>query len=402
MGSRSLLISGFLKLADGTQTRSGIITASMTHSPPETFDGVGATEQSDIYSLVSTLYELMAGRPPFEKADTESLPALVLRIMTEEPRDLVDFGPPKVVSELVKRGLEKSPDARFSSALELIEQIHATLSESKAPASDPDATRRGSGGLGASGALQVTPTDDTYVTGTVSKPRATFFPEEEPAAPKGPSRWARLRSLRPRWGGPVVVTLLMVGLLTWGVVAGDVIADASTSMERVQLKGSHPKAGSDVLAAAGAPFVPERHVTRERFKKLSARRGNNVVAGRLHSSEAVCSSRRRVNLSRLKGGHWSSFRRAQTDEKGLFTFKLSGSHGRFIVSSRPSIVEVSSLEATKCGAIKSQRVIVHAPAPVAPTSGASYSPPSTTPTTPGTTGPSSDGSLDDYLDDALD
>ena len=52
---------GIARLQGGHETQSGVITASISHAPPEILDGHAPSEQSDVYSLGSTLFEALTG-----------------------------------------------------------------------------------------------------------------------------------------------------------------------------------------------------------------------------------------------------------------------------------------------------------------------------------------------------
>ena len=69
---------GRIKLADfgiaavtgSTLTATGMVTATIAHAAPEVLTGQRATFQADVYSLGSTLYELLAGAPAFVRTPT--------------------------------------------------------------------------------------------------------------------------------------------------------------------------------------------------------------------------------------------------------------------------------------------------------------------------------------------
>src|SRR6185503_17460426 len=69
---------------DSHLTSSGDVLGTPAYLAPEVVAGGSreATTSSDVYSLGAVLYELLAGRPPFE---AESVPALLRQIAEEEP-----------------------------------------------------------------------------------------------------------------------------------------------------------------------------------------------------------------------------------------------------------------------------------------------------------------------------
>jgi hypothetical protein len=84
---------------------------SPVHAAPEAIDG-RATSKSDVYSLASTLFELLAGSPPFLHAGDTSLLAMLARVATEPPPDLTALGVPEPIATAVAGGLAKDPADR--------------------------------------------------------------------------------------------------------------------------------------------------------------------------------------------------------------------------------------------------------------------------------------------------
>ncbi|HSV47511.1 MAG TPA: AAA family ATPase, partial [Ramlibacter sp.] len=77
--------------------------------------GRGVDHRADLYALGATLYELAAGRPPFEAADPLQLIHDLLARQPEPPAALRP-GLPKMLSDIILRLLEKEPDRRYQSA----------------------------------------------------------------------------------------------------------------------------------------------------------------------------------------------------------------------------------------------------------------------------------------------
>lgn len=94
---------------------------------PEVAAGQPGDPSVDVYALGSTLYTVMAGRPPFP-ADT--WPELARMIREDAPPDIRELVPhaPRAVSELIVQSMSKNPKAR-PSALDFTSVLRGELSE---------------------------------------------------------------------------------------------------------------------------------------------------------------------------------------------------------------------------------------------------------------------------------
>lgn len=104
--------------ADGDVTTTGSILGTVTYLSPEQLRGEEPDQRSDIYSLGVTLYELLAGRAPFEE---ETQMAIAMKHLREEPPPLrsVRGGIPRALDGVVSKAMAKDPDQRFQSAQDM-------------------------------------------------------------------------------------------------------------------------------------------------------------------------------------------------------------------------------------------------------------------------------------------
>jgi len=116
---------GIAKVADATVTRAGSVSASVAHAPPEILNGDPASEASDVYSLGSTLYTLLAGGPAFVRDTDETMVPVYARIATEPVPDLRAREVPDQVSAVVEEAMAKTVDQRIPSAAELRDRLVA-------------------------------------------------------------------------------------------------------------------------------------------------------------------------------------------------------------------------------------------------------------------------------------
>jgi serine/threonine protein kinase len=122
-GDAELTDFGIARIAGGHETRSALVTASFAHAPPEVIDGQKPAVAGDVYSLGSTMYELIAGSPAFESPEDESLVPMLRRVLSDPPPDLRERGVPDEVAAVIEKAMAKKPEDRQISAVELGKEL---------------------------------------------------------------------------------------------------------------------------------------------------------------------------------------------------------------------------------------------------------------------------------------
>jgi len=106
----------------GDMTTPGAIMGTVAYMSPEQAQGLPADERSDLFSLGIVLYEMAAGRHPFPG---DSAAATLSAILRDTPPPLSRFAPaaPPALDRILRRCLEKDPEARIPTAAALREEF---------------------------------------------------------------------------------------------------------------------------------------------------------------------------------------------------------------------------------------------------------------------------------------
>jgi serine/threonine-protein kinase len=105
---------GIARLTDAGRTRTGIVLGTPSYMSPEQLQGRPVTGRSDLYSLATTLFQLLSGQLPFR---ADSMPALMLKIAQEPPPRIRALRPdlPAGLDEFFAKALAKDPADRYES-----------------------------------------------------------------------------------------------------------------------------------------------------------------------------------------------------------------------------------------------------------------------------------------------
>lgn len=105
-------------------TESGTVMGTAAFMSPEQARGNAKSldRRSDVYSLGATLFDLVAGRPPFV---ADSMADTLLKVMLEEPPTLRQLAPeaPDTLDVIVGKCLNKEANQRYASAGALAEDL---------------------------------------------------------------------------------------------------------------------------------------------------------------------------------------------------------------------------------------------------------------------------------------
>jgi serine/threonine protein kinase len=216
MSSTKLADFGIAKAAEQTRiTQVGAVLGTAAYLSPEQARGDEAGPASDIYSLGVCTYQFLTGRLPHEYT---SLTELALKQQQEPVTPITEYRPevPAELDQAVRLCLERDPERRYSSALELAQALEAGI-QGEATA----ATQR----------MAMTDVEGTRVmdatASTRALPRTAYAPPVRQPTPAPPARApavrprrderaARRAASRRRWG---VFLALLAALAAIAVVA---------------------------------------------------------------------------------------------------------------------------------------------------------------------------------------
>ncbi len=112
---------------DAELTQPGTMLGSPYYVSPEQARGERANARSDIYSTGAMLYEMVAGRPPFEAGEGGTAYTIIVAHLHQAPRSPVELNPqvPEELARIILKALAKSPAERFSTADEFLAALAA-------------------------------------------------------------------------------------------------------------------------------------------------------------------------------------------------------------------------------------------------------------------------------------
>lgn len=114
---------GLVRIAHAaTQTASGMVSGTPAYMSPEQASGEKTDHRTDIYSLGVVLYEMLAGRVPFEADSTMSV--LYMQIHNAPP-PIPGISPD--VQAIMNRALKKNPDERYQTSSEMAVDFYLAI-----------------------------------------------------------------------------------------------------------------------------------------------------------------------------------------------------------------------------------------------------------------------------------
>jgi eukaryotic-like serine/threonine-protein kinase len=239
---------GIARAGASEMTETGSIMGTAQYLSPEQAQGHAVTATSDIYSIGVMLYEMLAGRLPFEG---DSAVAVALKHLSEPPAPISQWRPDAhpALEAVVMAALAKDPAQRWQSAEDLAAGLEAARTQI-------EAGPNGGQGTAAFAAIPVPATEETAPTQLAAAPAPVVAPVEEP----------RRERKRPWWWWAIGVLLLaLVGVLLYLILSG-VLATEKRDVPRVT--GKQLVEARAIMERAGFEVQTERVQSRQPFDQV--------------------------------------------------------------------------------------------------------------------------------------
>jgi len=239
---------GIARAGASEMTETGSIMGTAQYLSPEQAQGHAVTATSDIYSIGVMLYEMLAGRLPF---DGDSAVAIALKHLSEAPAPISQWRPDvhPALEAVVMAALAKDPAQRWQSA----EDLAAGLESAR--------TQIESGANGGQDTADFAPipmpvADETAATQLAPSTAAPVV------APVGPEPE---RERRWPWYAIGALALALVGVLLYLVLSG-VLATEKSEVPRVT--GKQLVQARQIMERAGFEVQTERVQSSQPFDQV--------------------------------------------------------------------------------------------------------------------------------------
>jgi len=237
---------GIARAGASEMTETGSIMGTAQYLSPEQAQGHAVTATSDIYSIGVMLYEMLAGRLPFEG---DSAVAVALKHLSEPPAPISQWRPDvhPALEAVVMAALAKDPAQRWQSAEDLAAGLEAARTQI---AAGPN----GGQDTAAFAAIPMPVPDETGPTNLA--PPSVVAPVAEPQE-KRERRWP--------WYAIGALALALVGVLLYLILSG-LLATEKREVPRVT--GKQLVEARALMERAGFEVQTERVQSRQPFDQV--------------------------------------------------------------------------------------------------------------------------------------
>lgn len=240
-------------------TQTGVIFGTPEYMSPEQARGQTLDLRVDVYAAGVMLYEMLAGCAPF---GGDSFMAVLTKHMFEQPPPMAEAAPdvatPPAVEAVVMKAMAKDRDQRYSTMLEMLEDLRAVAGErpdparaSTVPEADASAGARAGAIPAGTSTRSLRPVAGAARTGRSFLPRAAMgMLAVALAAAAATGAYLAVRDV-PQDEAPAAAARTADAGTSLRVVR--IIRDATTAPD---LPAAAPDAGAEAVAAADAGDEP--------------------------------------------------------------------------------------------------------------------------------------------------
>lgn len=232
-GTVKIMDFGIAVASDTARTMPDAVLGSPRYMAPEQILNAPVDARTDVFALGVVLYEMLAGKDPFEGS---TIPAVMHKVLHVTPTPPTSFNPdvPTALDAIVMRALAKDPQERFQRAKDLGRALGALRRELKStPARRPS--------LAAANDTAHTPQPEPP-----TPPRATAHtPPRDPGYPR-----------TVRWGGVLVAVAAILMIATAVIRTGFRTPAAPTPRASDTTTMEQPLASSLGLPTQAAEYRP--------------------------------------------------------------------------------------------------------------------------------------------------
>ena len=239
---------GIARAGASEMTETGSIMGTAQYLSPEQAQGHAVTATSDIYSIGVMLYEMLAGRLPFEG---DSAVAVALKHLSEPPAPISQWRPDvhPALEAVVMAALAKDPAQRWQSA----EDLAAALEAARAQI---EAGHNGGQDTAAFAPIPMPADDATAATQVAGATAPALAPVTEPREERE-RRWP--------WFTIGILTLALIGALLYVVLSGALTAEKK---EVPRVTGKQLVAARALMERAGFEVQTERVRSSQPFDQV--------------------------------------------------------------------------------------------------------------------------------------
>ncbi|HET8820238.1 MAG TPA: Stk1 family PASTA domain-containing Ser/Thr kinase [Thermoleophilaceae bacterium] len=236
LGHAKVTDFGIARAGASEMTETGSIMGTAQYLSPEQAQGHAVTATSDIYSIGVMLYEMLAGRLPF---DGDSAVAVALKHLSEAPAPISQWRPDvhPALEAVVMAALAKDPAQRWQSAEDFAGGLEAARAQLEAGANGGQDTA-------AFAAIPMPSADDTA---------PTMLAETAPPAPAAVAVAEREEERERRWPWYAIgaLALALLGVLLYLILSGALAAEKRevprvTGKQLVEARALMERAGFEV------------------------------------------------------------------------------------------------------------------------------------------------------------